>query len=275
MKVSFADVGGARIRYYHEGAGEPLLLIHGFGASADCWAHTIDAFGERYRTIAPDLPGHGLSDRIDFGDEPPQIHLVHCLGRFMDALDIGRCAVVGSSLGSVLACLLHDARPHQVSRLVLVGSATVVSDLGTPNPDTIRAAMANGSKAMRAVSWEACIDRLANVFFHRDRAPADVALVHATAYALPDRLAAYTAIGEGIIAFAGDDRVKVRAEDIPVPVLILSGREDIRAPIDIIEKNYKRFPDVEKVTFTGCNHMPELEHPGEFTAAVLDFLSRR
>ena len=61
MKVSFADVDGARIRYYHEGGGEPLLLVHGFGASADCWGRTIDAFGERYRAVAPDLPGHGLA----------------------------------------------------------------------------------------------------------------------------------------------------------------------------------------------------------------------
>ena len=71
MKVSFADVGGARIRYYHEGDGEPLLLIHGFGASADCWARTIDAFGERYRVFDDErviarLPGppYQFLDRI-------------------------------------------------------------------------------------------------------------------------------------------------------------------------------------------------------------------
>ena len=56
--------------------------------------------------------------------------------------------------------------------------------------------------------------------------------------------------------------------------MILSGREDVRAPIDIIEKNYTRFPNVEKVTFEECNHMPELEYPSEFVAAVLDFLGR-
>ena len=274
MKVSFADVDGAKIRYYHEGSGDPLLLIHGFGASADCWVRTIDRFGERYSVFAPDLLGHGLSDWVDFSGEPPQAHLVRYLGKFMDAVGIDKCALAGSSLGSVLSCLLHNDRPNQVSKMVLVGSATVVSDLGTPNPDTIRAAMANGSKAMRDVSWESCTNRLGNILFHREKSPPDVALVHTTAYALPDRLDAYTAIGEGIIEFAGDDRVKIRAEDIPVPVLILSGREDVRAPIDIIEANYKRFPVVEKVTFEECNHMPELEYPDEFIAAVFDFLER-
>ncbi len=274
MKVSFANVDGANIRYYEEGSGEPFLLIHGFGASADTWTRTIDAFGEHYAVYAPDLLGHGFSDWVDFSGEPPQAHLVRYLGRFMDVLSIEKCTVAGSSLGSVLSCLLHNERPSQVSSLVLVGSATVVSELGTPNPDTIRAAMANGNKAMREVSWESCINRLANVCFHRDRSPLDVALVHTTAYALPDRTTAYTSIGEGIIEYAGDDRVKVRAEDIPVPVLMLSGREDIRAPIEIIEQNYTRFPNVEKVTFEECNHMPELEYPEEFVAAVLDFLSR-
>ena len=274
MKVSFADVDGARVRYYHEGDGEPFLLIHGFGASADAWVRTIDRFAERYAVYAPDLLGHGLSDWVDFSGEPPQAHLIRYLGRFMDAVGIDKCAVAGSSLGSVLACLLHNDRPEQVTKMVLVDSATVVSDLGTPNPDTIRAAMANGSKAMRDVSWESCTNRLANILFHREKSPRDVALVHTTAYALPDRLAAYTRIGEGIIEYAGDDRVKIRAEDIPVPVLILSGRQDVRAPIDIIEKNYRRFPNVEKVTFEECNHMPELEYPDAFTAAVFDFLGR-
>ena len=68
--------------------------------------------------------------------------------------------------------------------------------------------------------------------------------------------------------------MKIRAEDIPVPVLILSGRQDVRAPIDIIEENYPRFLNVEKVTFEECNHMPELEYPQEFIAAVVDFLDR-
>jgi len=274
VKVSFADVDGAKIRYYHEGEGEPLLLIHGFGASADTWARTIDPMAERYAVYAPDLLGHGLSDWVDFSGEPPQAHLIRYLGKFMDAVGIDRCALAGSSLGSVLSCLLHNDRPRQITRMILVGSATVVSDLGTPNPDTIRAAIANGSKAMRDVSWESCINRLGNICFHREASPPDIALVHTTAYALPDRLEAYTRIGEGIIEFAGDDRVKIRAEDIPVPVLILSGRQDVRAPIDIIEKNYTRFPNVEKVTFEECNHMPELEYPQEFIAAAFDFLAR-
>ena len=199
MKVSFADVDGAKIRYYHEGEGEPFLLIHGFGASADCWARTIDAFAERYAVFAPDLLGHGLSDWVEFSGEPPQGHLIRYLGKFMDTVGIDKCALAGSSLGSVLSCLLHNERPQQVTKMVLVGSATVVSDLGTPNPDTIRAAMANGSKAMRDVSWESCINRLGNICFHREASPPDVALVHTTAYALPDRLDAYTQIGEGII----------------------------------------------------------------------------
>ena len=59
-----------------------------------------------------------------------------------------------------------------------------------------------------------------------------------------------------------------------MPVLVLSGREDIRAPIAIIEKNFKRVPNVEKITFEECNHMPELEYPDEFIAAVFDFLER-
>jgi pimeloyl-ACP methyl ester carboxylesterase len=54
---------------------------------------------------------------------------------------------------------------------------------------------------------------------------------------------------------------------------MLSGRQDIRAPIDIIEKNYKRLPKGELAVFENCGHLPEIEHPQKFIATVSAFLA--
>jgi pimeloyl-ACP methyl ester carboxylesterase len=114
MKASFIDVEGIRTRYLHEGAGEPLLLIHGFGFSADVFARVVDPLAQRFRVMAPDILGHGFTDWKPFGSEPAPLFIANHLSNFLDALDIGRCVALGSSLGSVLAALMYlqrDAHP--------------------------------------------------------------------------------------------------------------------------------------------------------------------
>lgn len=276
MQVSFAKVDGLTTRYYHAGQGNnALLLVHGYGASADNWVRVIDAFAnEGYAVFAPDIVGHGFTDWRDPGREPPQIQIVRHLGAFMDTVGIKTCAAAGSSLGGVLVPLLYFARPKQVTKLVCVGIHTPVTDSGTLDPAVIRAANANGSKAMQAGTWDACINRLANICHDRASSPTDVALLNVTCYALPDRLEAYNKTGEGIAAAANDDRVRIDPKKIAVPTLMLSGREDIRAPIDIIEKNYKRLPKGQLVAFENCGHLPEIEHPQRFIATVGAFLRK-
>ncbi|MSP51506.1 MAG: alpha/beta hydrolase [Alphaproteobacteria bacterium] len=276
MQVSFCDVGGINTRYYHAGSGDnAVLLVHGYGASADNWCRVIDPFASAgYAVYAPDILGHGFTDWRDTGSEPPQLAIVRHLGAFMDKVGIKTCAAAGSSLGGVLVPLLYFARPKQVTKLVCVGIHTPVTDTGTLDPAVIRAANANGSKAMQIGTWDACTNRLANICFRRESSPKDVALLNVTCYALPDRLTAYNKIGEGIAAAVNDDRVRINPKKIMVPTLMLSGRQDIRAPVDIIEKNYRRLPKGEIAVFEECGHLPEIEHPEKFMKTVLPFFKK-
>ena len=52
-----------RVRYVDAGRGESVLLIHGLRGSIESWTHNIDDLAKRFRVVAVDLPGFGLSDK--------------------------------------------------------------------------------------------------------------------------------------------------------------------------------------------------------------------
>ena len=100
MRAAFIDIDGTRTRYLYEGdKDETLLLVHGFGLSADIWAHVLDPLAAHFTVYAPDILGHGFTDFKDPGADAAPLVMTRHLEGFMDAVGIGRCAVLGSSLG--------------------------------------------------------------------------------------------------------------------------------------------------------------------------------
>ncbi len=276
MQVSFVDVDGVRTRYYHAGRGAPVVLVHGFGISADNWCRVLPTIANEFAVFAPDLIGHGFSDwRPVPSGVRPERYLARHVGRFMDTLGLERAAVVGTSLGGILVSLLALERPELVASLGLVGIDVPMSPSGTVNPDVIKAAMTNGTKAMQDVTWESCLKRMANICFDPAASPREVALMQTTIYAQSDRLEAYLGLGGGMAAREGLDQVRIVPEKISVPTLVLTGREDIRADIKTIEANYRRIAQAELVVLDRCGHLPHLEHPEKFASVLLDFLRRQ
>ncbi|HEX8157897.1 MAG TPA: alpha/beta hydrolase [Solirubrobacteraceae bacterium] len=110
------------VRVLEVGEGPPLLLVHGSGMSASTWAPLM-AHLPGHRLIALDLPGFGLSDPHDYGGRSLREHAVAQLTSLLDALELERAAVVGTSLGGMWAlCLAVDA-PRRI---------TAVASLGVP-----------------------------------------------------------------------------------------------------------------------------------------------
>ena len=118
-RVRLADPPVA-VRVLAAGEGPPLVLVHGSGMSASTWAPLIPYLGAR-RLIAFDLPGFGLSDAFDYRGRPLRAHAVAQLTSLLDALDLERVPIVGTSLGGMWAlCLAVDA-PDRVSALASLG----------------------------------------------------------------------------------------------------------------------------------------------------------
>ena len=117
------DAGGMRLHYVELGRGEPLILLHDTGASAEAtWVASgaLAAFAQGFRAVALDFPGHGGSDKPtdparygrDLGED---------VLRLMDHLKLGRAQLVGYGLGAQVAAWLAARHPERFQALVLAG----------------------------------------------------------------------------------------------------------------------------------------------------------
>jgi pimeloyl-ACP methyl ester carboxylesterase len=118
---------GDRIAYRDEGAGEVLLLIHGMGGSSNSWSGVIPLLARQYRVIAPDLLGHGESDKPR-GDYSVDAFAV-LLRDLLDALDIHRVTVIGHSLGGGIAMQFAHQHRQYCKRIVLISSGGFGGDV--------------------------------------------------------------------------------------------------------------------------------------------------
>jgi pimeloyl-ACP methyl ester carboxylesterase len=118
---------GDRVAYRDEGAGEVLLLIHGLGGSSFSWRAVLPKLSKKYRVIAPDLPGHGQSDKPR-GDYSPAAFAAW-LRDLLDTLGIPKVTVVGHSLGGGLAMQFAHQHRDYCQRLVLLSSGGLGSEV--------------------------------------------------------------------------------------------------------------------------------------------------
>ncbi len=139
------DVEGLSVRYITAGSGSPLMLVHGVGTSADEWSWVLPTLARDHLVYAIDLPGFDGSAR------PPDYSsafYARFVGAFLDALRVERLAVIGNSLGGLVALHLALSDPERVDALVLSDSA----GLGrTVNP--VQAALSSPGGGELAVTW--------------------------------------------------------------------------------------------------------------------------
>ncbi|MBS1693013.1 MAG: alpha/beta fold hydrolase [Actinobacteria bacterium] len=126
--LKYLELHGNRVAYRDSGHGEALLLIHGMAASSATWRSVTPQLAKKYRVVAPDLIGHGQSDKPR-GDYSLGAFAVW-LRDFLDELGISRVTVVGQSLGGGVAMQFVYQHPDYCERLVLISSGGLGPDVG-------------------------------------------------------------------------------------------------------------------------------------------------
>ncbi|WP_372831274.1 alpha/beta fold hydrolase, partial [Pontibacterium sp.] len=119
------QVGQFAVNYHDQGAGRPVLLLHGSGAGVSAWANwrnTIPVLAEFRRVLAPDLIGFGYTDVPEDYQFRHMDSWVEQIIGFMDALDITQADFIGNSFGASLTLALVVRHPERVGRMVLMGS---------------------------------------------------------------------------------------------------------------------------------------------------------
>jgi pimeloyl-ACP methyl ester carboxylesterase len=118
LKDGFVEVEEGTIHYTIGGNGPPLLLIHGFAFAGQLWNQFVDAFGEHYTLIIPDLPGHGRSSDVEGPWSYAQV--ARDMFRVLDHLGHQRAAGIGYSAGGNTLIHMATQQPERLSSMVLV-----------------------------------------------------------------------------------------------------------------------------------------------------------
>lgn len=125
LELKHIDVTGKHFEYLDSGSGEPMILLHGFGANKDAWQALAPHLKPRFRLIAPDLPCFGESSRL-----PAQAcrieDQVRYLSEFTQALQLKRFSLGGNSMGGWIAAAYAARHPQEIAALWLIAPAGVL-----------------------------------------------------------------------------------------------------------------------------------------------------
>ena len=255
----FITTYGAKIHYVEAGSGAPVILIHGLADNVAIWDPVIPALAARFRVIALDQIGFGRSDKPLLNYRVST--LVDFLNGFLTELKIERASPVGNSLGGWVAAAYALAHPERVERLVLSDAAGYAALAKTMDSRALR--------ALRVASRDD-IRYLGPLAFHDKRFYQDVDT------AFKERVTAgdsYTVAQVLDSMIRGDDALDNKLQTLKQPTLVLWGREDKLIPLSFGEQFHREIVNSRLRIIDNCGHMPQLECPNEFSAAVLKFFS--
>lgn len=269
-----AILHGRAVTYVEAGHGPVVLLIHGVGGSFENWQAVIEPLAHRYTVVAPDLPGHGGS-APGAGDYSIGA-LAASLRDLVNTLGHESATLVGHSLGGGVAMQFAYQFPELSERLVLISSG----GLGPEVSLVLRAAAMPGSDLFIAATARAAstaggaVGRGLGVLGLRPSP--DVAAVASGYASLRDahRRAAFLATVRSVISSRGQrvdasDRLYLAGR---MPVLIMWGERDPIIPVLHGKRAHEAIPGSRLEIFAGVGHLPQLEVPARFVAALQRFL---
>src|SRR5258708_21917045 len=241
--MPFFDSAGVKIHFQEVGAGEAVVLVHGFASTVEHnWGGTgwIAAISEKYRVIAPDVRGHGLSDKPHTPEDYGYANMGADVMRLMDHLGIERAILMGYSMGASIAIELMLSHPERFRAIVLGGIAyddgledkahrdALAQAYRADDPATIKSPLAKAYRRF-AESMPNDLKALA-ALIDAERAPFDPAKLAAV------RMPVLIVVGTNDKAI-GDPQPL--AKMIPgARLVMLEGRDHMTAPAD------QRFKDV-------------------------------
>lgn len=254
-------VDGARLYFQTAGAGAPLVLLHGLGASSADWEGQVPELSRHYQVIVPDLRGHGASDRA--GDySVPQF--ARDTWQLVDHLRLRAPVLVGHSMGGAVAMQMALDRPGVAPALVLSNTLpSFLTDTTTKRMMLWTRLLLMGLFGPRRLS-EFMSQRL---YPHPDQAALRAKVARRNAE--NDRNV-YLATIRALTRWS----VRERLAELKLPVLVLASEHDYFGGHEV-EPFVKALPDARLRHFAGARHGLPLERPEAFNQAVLEFLDPR
>ena len=119
----YADLSHGQLHYRETGSGAPLVLFHQTASSSAMYERIAPLLAHRFRLIAPDTPGFGMSDKLPA--KPTMADYGRVMVELLDHLGIGQAAIAGFHTGAHIAIQIAATAPQRVSRAVMIGVLAV------------------------------------------------------------------------------------------------------------------------------------------------------
>jgi pimeloyl-ACP methyl ester carboxylesterase len=272
--VQYVVVHGYRRAFRISGSGPALLLLHGLACDSSTWADVIPGLSQHFTVIAPDLLGHGESDKPNAD---------YSLGGYANGmrdlltiLGIDKVTVVGHSFGGGVAMQFAYQFPDRTARVVLVSTG----GLGKEVTPLIRLLTVPGSSAaIAAATFRPWRSLVSGALFSLSRLPIkatrdldEVARIYES-LADPAQRTAVQRVTSHVLNWRGqfvtmNDRSYLARL---MPVLVVWGRQDMVIPSKHADFAPTQVSDVHVLDDAG--HFPHKDHPEEFCRLVTEFIA--
>jgi 2-hydroxy-6-oxonona-2,4-dienedioate hydrolase len=290
QRAEFVTIDNARTRYYEAGSGpDVVLLIHGARpggtSSANTWTPIIAGLAQRYRVLAPDRLGHGMTDNPK-GIYTATGEMEHIYA-FLSAKGVSRLHVIGQSTGAWHAARLAMERPAMVRSLIIVDSATLSPPVGNLAERRAKIGLGQGAGAQRqgtieegfrhnmealSRNKEHVTEEFVAAAGFMARAPSGMRTDEAM---LGEEAKRYEA---NIQAGAKEMRDWIAEGRLQTPTLLYWGRNDPSAIVEVGLKLFEMITEKNKrahmLISNDRGHFHYREHPAEFVQTVTGFMGR-
>lgn len=265
------DFRAVRLRYLVGGAGPSLVLVHGFAGAASNFAVLAPRLAARHRVVVPDLPGHGGSSPLPAA--PNLASYADCVAAILEHEGLEPAAVVGHSMGGVVAIRLAVRRPELVHAVVLAASAGIsTSSRAAEIFLAATAFLKPGRHIARFRDPIARSPRLRALAFDGFSAADGAALSPAATLGFLSGSRLYTDVASAAVALARED-VRLDLERVGCPVLVLWGADDKQVAVDDAFEYARRLRAPLRV-IADCGHLLVGERPEACRDAIEAFLDR-
>jgi 3-oxoadipate enol-lactonase len=251
-----------RIAVDHAGEGKLVICLHGIGGNRTNWHDQLPEFGRHFHAASWDARGYGMSDDyegpLDFHD------FARDLARVLDHFGARKAHLIGLSMGGLIAMDFHALFPERVATLTLCDS---LPGFGHLSPEQSRefirlrlepliagkelkdiapgVARSLIGKSAPAAAFQRLVDSMCALHKH-----------------------SYIKTIEG----TANPGLQIELEKIRVPAHVVVGDEDVLTPPSLARSMAERIAGARLTIIKGSGHLPIIERPREFNAAVLPFL---
>ena len=280
FKPHYLNINGNRCHYVDEGQGEAILMIHGNPTWSFYYRELIKAFSDRYRVIAPDHIGCGLSDKP--GDDQYDYTLatrLSDLDHFISHNSLERITLVVHDWGGMIGMAWATQNPDRISRIVLLNTAAFPKPNGKDFHTTLRLARSRWFGALLVRGLNAFVRGAIRFSVTRKPMPPEIAACYLEPYSSwADRIAIHRFV-QDIPLRSGDQAFEILTNTAASlkclsdkPMLICWGMRDFIFDHHFLDEWTTRFPNVDVHRFEDCGHYILEDAGGEVISLIERFL---